>query len=183
MEDDDQLYERFLAGDTVAFDMLVSRHKDRLILFIFGYLHNWHDSEDLMIDAFARIMVKRPAIRPGGFKGYLYKTARNLTIRYHEKRCKLRAFSLDEMGLYVADKVLVEDVIHGVERINVLHRCLSRIDSQLREVLWLVYVEGMKYAQAACVLGVNAKRVDHLLDRAKRQMREELSKEGVTDAS
>ena len=57
-----------------------------------------------------------------------------------------------------------------------------RIDPELREALWLVYSEGLTYAEAASVMGVNAKRVDHLLSRGKKQMREELKKEGVLGA-
>jgi DNA-directed RNA polymerase specialized sigma24 family protein len=45
-----------------------------------------------------------------------------------------------------------------------------------------VYSEGLTYAEAGAVMGVNAKRVDHLLSRGKKQMREELKKEGVLGA-
>ena len=68
------------------------------------------------------------------------------------------------------------------ERKQALDLCLSRIDPELREALWLVYGEDMTYAQAAEIMGVNVKRIDHLLTRGKKTMKDELEKEGVTDA-
>ena len=64
-----------------------------------------------------------------------------------------------------------------------LHICLDRIEPQLKEALWLVYFEEMSYREAADIMGVNTKRIDHLLTRGKRKLREELEKEGVTDAN
>ena len=46
---DDELYSKFLAGDTASYDELMICHGDRLVVYINGYLHNWQDAEDLMI--------------------------------------------------------------------------------------------------------------------------------------
>ena len=57
--------------------------------------------------------------------------------------------------------------------------CLGRIDPAMSEALWLVYIERMSYSQAAEVMKVNTKKVDHLLTNGKKRMREELGKEGI----
>ena len=80
MHTDDELYHLFLSGDTTSYDELMIRHGDSLTVYLNGYLHDWQDSEDLMIEAFARIMVKRPRMSEGKFKAYLFKTARNLHV-------------------------------------------------------------------------------------------------------
>ena len=46
----------------------------------------------------------------------------------------------------------------------------------------MVYIERMSYAEAAEVMKVNTKKIDHLLSRGKKSMREELMKEGITNA-
>ena len=97
LKSDSELYKLFLSGDQAAYDELMIRHGDGLTFYLNGYLHNLQDSEDLMIDAFARIMVKKPCIREGGFKVYLYKTARNLAARFHFSSKKNMSFSLDDM--------------------------------------------------------------------------------------
>jgi RNA polymerase sigma-70 factor (ECF subfamily) len=181
---DDELYQRYLSGDTVAYDTLMLRHGDRLVLYLNGYLHDWQDAEDLMIEAFAQIMVKKPTIRAGNFKAYLYRTARNLASRFHTSFRKVRVFSLEAMALdeQLADGTLLENRLEEQERARTLHRCLARIEPTLREALWLVYFEGLSYAQTAEVMRVNSKRVEKLLARGKEHLRTELEREGMTHA-
>ena len=183
VSDDGTLYRRFLAGEKEAYDQLMIRYGDSLTLYLYGYLHDWHEAEDQMIEAFARIMVRRPRIGDGNFKAYLYKTARNLAYRYYSKRHRFVEFSLDEYGDDSAGSELAEESLINEERKQVLHLCLERIDPQLKEALWLVYFEDMSYRAAADIMHVNAKKIDHLLTKGKKKMREELEKEGITDAN
>ena len=182
MQSDDILYSQFLDGNTSAYDELMIRHGDSLTFYLYGYLHNWHDAEDLTIEAFARIMVKRPRIRNGGFKAYLYKTARNLASRFHSRESRIESFSLEGAERELADSLTPEDHLQQEEKKQILHLCLERIDPELKEALWLVYFEGLSYTDAAAVMGVSKKRVDKLLQRGKTILRTELMKEGITHA-
>ncbi len=194
MRSDDELYRRYLAGDTASYDELMLRHGDHLLFYLNKYLHDPEDSEDLMIEAFARIMARRPDIREGNFKAYLFRTGRNLALRLHERRHRLQMFSMDGMERNIADSILasasgdqadssrIPDRLAAEERNRILLQCLERIDPGLREALWLVYAEEMTYAQAAEVIGVRPKRIDRMLARGKKLMRQELGKEGVDNA-
>ncbi len=178
----DQLYLQYLDGDQSSFDQLLTLYGDSLVLYLNAYLHNWHDSEDLMVEAFARIMVKKPSIRPGNFKAYLYKTARNLAIRFIKKNRRVELFDPDGTEVNLSDDLSLEDSFQELERNRICRLCLERIEPDLREVLWLKYFEGMTYEEAASVMGINRKRVDKLLQRAKKHLRIELEKEGITNA-
>ena len=182
MTSDLELYGNFLAGDTTSYDKLMIRYGDHLVYYINGYVHNWHDAEDLMIEAFARIMVKKPKIREDNFKAYLFKTARNLTIRHHDRKSRVRTFSLEDIGGEPADDIMTETVIQDEERKEILHMCLEDSEPEIREVIWLVYFEDMSYKEAASVMGVNAKKVDHLLTRSKKKLHDKLVEEGITNA-
>jgi len=181
-QDDNILYNGYLEGESGAYDQLMIRYGDSLTFYLYGYLHDWHAAEDLMIEAFARIMVRRPKIGDGCFKAYLFKTGRNLAYRYHTRKTRISEFSFEDYYEETEGREMVEEMLLDGERRQVLQTCLDRIDPQQREALWLVYFEGMRYAEAASVMGVNTKRVDHLLYRGKKQMRKELAKEGVLDA-
>lgn len=193
-QNDDMLYQQFLQGDTASYDELMIRYGDRLTYYLHGYLHDINDAEDLMIEAFARIMAKRPTIGEGAFKAYLFKTARNLALRHQDKKRRMQVFSIDGLDSEIADKILtagtgqpdryspVEEDIGQMERKQILHLCLNRIEPELKEALWLIYFEGMSYAEAAAVMKVNRKKIDHLLQRGKKHMRIELVKEGMVSA-
>ena len=70
---DEALYRRYLDGDESGLDRLVEKYGDPLTLYIDGYLHDIHEAEERMMDVFAYLFVKRPGIRDGGLKAYLYK--------------------------------------------------------------------------------------------------------------
>ena len=182
MPSDDKLYHSFLTGDTSAYDELLLRYGDSLTLYLKGYLSSWQDAEDLMVEAFARIMVKKPRIREGGFKAYLFKTARNLASRFYSRIKRSNLFSLEGMEKDIADSVSLEQKLQEKERSRILHLCLDRIAPEIKEALWLVYFEDMTYKDAALVMGVSTKRIDRLLQKGKILLREELEKEGITNA-
>lgn len=182
MQSDYDLYHEFLAGDVSSYDQLMIRYGNSLTFYINGYTRDLQDAEDLMIEAFARIMVKKPRLRTESFKAYLYKTARNLALRFCEKQSRFRTFGFEDMSEEIADSVLTEELLASEERKEVLHLCLDRIDPQMKEALWLFYFEGLSYEQIADVMKLRSKQVDHLLANGKKQMRKELAKEGVMNA-
>jgi len=185
-DEDDILYAAFLAGDTEAFDRLILKNSDTLTSFLKGFLYSWQDAEDLMVEAFARLLAGKPRIREGNFKAYLYKTARHLIARFYSKDRRRKVFSLDdeESGESIDpgfDAQLYENLWQD-EKKRVLRACLEKIPSEMREALWLVYFDEMSYEQAASVMNVGRKKIDNLLSRGKKYLKEELEKEGITSA-
>ena len=83
MISDEATSRQYLDGDESAAETLVARYGDALTHFLNGYLKDMHESEDLMIEAFACIFAKeRPIGADGSFRAYLYRTARNLALRH-----------------------------------------------------------------------------------------------------
>lgn len=92
---DEVLYRRYLGGDEDALGALMERYGTKLTLYLDGYLRDLHEAEDLMIEAFAYLIAKRPAIRDGGFRAYLYQSARHMALRLLHKKRARNCFSLD----------------------------------------------------------------------------------------
>ena len=67
------LFTAYLCGDGNALRILMERHGDALTLYINGYIHDIHEAEDLMIEAFSRMISAKPRLVENGFKPYLYK--------------------------------------------------------------------------------------------------------------
>lgn len=177
---DDQLYRAYLAGDPASGDRLMLRYGDALTAYLSGFLHSVHDAEDLMLDCFAVILVDKPRITEGHFRAYLFKMARNKANHLWRLRLKRKEFSLEEDLLSQEDTP--EEAAWRSERNAILRRCLNRIAPQYREAIWLVYDMELSYAQAAEVLGCSVKKIDNLLHFGKKQLRQELEKEGITHA-
>ncbi len=175
---DERLFEELVAGNRECLRPLMERYGDACTLYVNGYVHDIDTAEDLMIEAFSRMLAKRPRLYAGGFKPYLYKTARNLALRHI--RLRGRFMSMEDLNVEPEGGEHVEDNILRDERARALYRCLANIAPDYREALYLVYIEGMSYDEAGAVMSKTRKQVDNLVQRGKNAMRPLLAEEGVT---
>ena len=177
---DESLYRQYLNGDDAGLDALMKKYGDPLTLYIDGYLHDVHEAEELMLDVFAYLFTKKPKIRDGGFKAYLYKAARHMALRRKSMRKPL--FSLDELTNEPDGQLLAEEVVRSAERSRILHLCMEELNPDYREVLYLTYFEDMSYAQAAEITGKTVKQITNMVYRGKASLRRLLEREGITNA-
>jgi len=172
---DETLYRRYVGGDDEGLNALMERYGNSLTFYINGYLHDLHESEDLMVEAFSYLIVKKPNIRDGGFRGYLYKTARHLALR-HKTRNRLRqVFCIDDLEADAESQTFAEEVIQTEERNRVLHLCMEQLQTDYREALYLVYFENMSHAEAGVVMGKSQKQVSNLVCRGKESLRQRVA--------
>ena len=179
MISDEELYRQYLSGDETGLEELMRKYDNPLTLYINGYLHDVHEAEDLMIEVFSYLFAKRPHIRDGGFRAYLYKAARHMALRHKSRRRII--FSLDDLTREPEAQTLVEEVIRTKERNQILHLCMDELNPDYREALYLTYFEGMSYQQAAKVMGKSVKQITNMVYRGKERLRGLLQREGITD--
>ena len=177
---DEEFYRQYLCGDEAGLAALMKKYGDPLTLYINGYLHDVHEAEDLMIEVFSYLFTKKPHIRDGGLKSYLYKAARHMALRYKSRR--RLCFSLDDLTEEPGGQTLAEEVVRTKERDEILHFCMDALNSDYREVLYLTYFEGMSYLQVAEVMGKSVKQITNMVYRGKGRLRGLLEREGITDA-
>ena len=177
---DEEYYCCYLNGDEKGLDELMRKYGAPLILYISGYLHDVHEAEDLMIEVFAYLFTKKPRIRAGGLKAYLYKSSRHMALR-HKRRLR-PCFSLDELKEEPESGMLVEEVIKTEEQNRTLHFCMQQLNPGYREALYLTYFEDMSYSEAAEVMGKNVKQITNMVYRGKQSLRGLLEREGISGA-
>ena len=174
------LYQRFLSGDDSGLQRVMERYGNSLTLYIDGYLHDIHEAEDLMIEAFAYFVAKRPRLRDNGFRAYLYKSARHLALRCLQKKRRKQLFSFDDLEQEPESDVLLETLVQTDERNRILWRCMDELAPAYREALYLVYFEGMRHAEAAAVMRKTEKQIADLVYRGRASLRKTLEREGIT---
>ena len=179
---DETLYRRYLGGDGEGLNALMERHGDRLTLYLDSCLHDIHEAEDAMIEAFARLIASRPDIRDGGFRAYLYKTARRLALRLLARRRARQTFSLDELTEEPEGRELVEQTVQAAESGRILRAYMAELRPDCREALFLVYFEGPSHAETAAVMGKRETQVADLVYRGKNALRKRLEQEGISHA-
>lgn len=60
---DETWYRQYLDGNEKAAEELVSKYGDLLVWYIHGYVKDFQEAEDLMIEAFSRMFAKERPLR------------------------------------------------------------------------------------------------------------------------
>lgn len=181
MENGASSYRRFLDGDDTGIAEIVGEYKDGLILYLNHYVNNLCVAEELTEDTFFRLLVKKPRFSGrSSFKSWLYAIGRNVAVDYIRHNSKLSSTPLEEMEDYLSNEQSLEQSYIKEESKIALHKALSRLAPDYRQVLWLVYFEDFSNKEVAIALKKSDRQVKNLLYRAKKSLKSELEKEGFT---
>ena len=177
------LYRRFLDGDIDAAEELISLYGKSLHIFICGFVRDADCAEEIAIEAFARLMVRGAKFKgESSLKTYLFAIARNLSLNYLKKHRHEKHISFEDLAGEQDQKAehVPEEYYLRREKSRQLFKAMQILKQEHREVVHLLFFEGMSYAEAGKVLGKSAKQIDGLVSYAKQKLRLELEKAGVT---
>ena len=172
-------YRRFLDGDDKGLAEIVRDYRDGLILYLNGVVNNISVAEELMEETIFKIITKKPRFNAKySFKTWLYTIGRNVAIDYLRHNAKQSDSSFDDFENYIQDEFDLERLYIIEERKITVHRALKKLNAEYRQVLWLLYFDGMTNSDAAIVMKKNARQMKNLVYRAKSALKSELDKEG-----
>jgi RNA polymerase sigma factor (sigma-70 family) len=169
---DTELMAAVRDGDLVQLGTLFERHHVGLFNFFLRLTGNRQLSEDLVQEAFIRILKYRKTFRqPGEFRPWLYKLARNAVAAHFRKhgRDHLPPGEPEER---VCDSPLALDQLERAESARQLRTALMLLPFERREVLLLSRFGELRYDEIAELLGCSVGAVKLRVHRAVRQLRE-----------
>ena len=80
---DEALYEKIRQGDLAAFDVLYERYRLRLFRFIYSYLKNEQESEEVFHEALMKLLKAGITQFDGkNFQAWIFEIARNLCLNH-----------------------------------------------------------------------------------------------------
>lgn len=153
-----------------AFSTLYERHVDEVRRYVQRRCGDQEMAEDVAQDVF--VAVARSGEEPAEIGiGWLIRTARNRLIDQLRRRDRHA-----EGVLALRPPAQVDATGRVIDRIAT-ESALSRLSGDQREVLTLHYVEGLTIPEAAERMGRTPKSVEGLVTRARRSLRESMSRE------
>jgi RNA polymerase sigma-70 factor (ECF subfamily) len=167
-EPDEALATLARSGDRAAFGALVRRHERRAVAVAIGLLGSRGEAEEAaqeaFVRAFERLDTMRDAVRfRAWFTGILFRICQ-------EARRSRRARPSSPLPPPVtADG----DASRAVEE-------ALGLEEEFRDVLILVYLQGLTFADAAATLGITESNAKVRAHRARRMLRERLRSKGVS---
>jgi len=176
MGSDEQLLDRFLQGDEIAFETLVERHEARLRNIAFGLVRDRSLAEDIAQDSFLQAYRKAASFRQQGLvRNWLYRIVVNRArdeLRRIRRRGEVAVAEPD-----AAEELESQSVgdAEAAARTNELRRhfagALGRMREQHRTPLVLRDVEGLPYSEIADLLGWPLGTVQTRIHRGRLELR------------
>lgn len=174
-DDDRELARQAHLGCRASFDVLVQRHRARLLHAVRRRLPRLDEAEDVTQEALLRAWAKRDAFDPErAFWPWLLTLAMRLAVDHARRRGRRPAVALD--GDVAIDADAADRVIEAERRRDVWALADRVLDARQRTALWLVYGESMTPAEAATALRISPVHARVTLHRAKAKLRPHLAR-------
>jgi RNA polymerase sigma-70 factor (ECF subfamily) len=172
---EDRLAIRCRAGDTQAFNELVSRYQLRLFRFAYRLLRDRNEAEDAVQETFVRAYRALPAYRPNGFfSSWIYSIALN------ECRRRMRGFrptvSLD-FAPPARNAPDPQQSLLNLERNRQLRDAIDALPEHYRLVMIFFYFEEMSVEEISRALKLSISAVKVRLHRARERLAKRLEQD------
>ncbi len=179
MDNDASSYRRFLDGDDEGLTLIIKDYKDGLILYLNGYVNNIYVAEEIMEETFFKLAVKKPKFNEkSSFKTWLYTIGRNVAIDYTRRNSKFSMSSIEDMENFLKDETDLESIYIKNERKIIVHKAMSSLKPEYRQVLWLCFFEEFTNEEIAQIMGKTKRQIENLVYRSKQSLKSLLDKEG-----
>lgn len=179
---DEELMRQLQSGVEEAFNILVDRYRDRLASYLYHFLHDDKQAEDLLQETFLRLFRNRHSYEPiAKFSTWLYTIAGNLARSEYRRRRRHRTTSLhvsgdgDEYELPIPSESLAPDryAERGIHSVSI-QNALDRLGEDFREVVVLRDVQLLSYEEISEITGLPMGTVKSRINRGRAKLQEML---------
>ena len=187
---DDELIERYRAGDEDAFTLLVRRHQQPLVNFIARYINDRDGAEDLAQETFIRIFKAARRYTPGQahFKTWMYHIASNLCKNELRNRGRRNRYRVDRVVESDGDSEQIdlienapadaasqpEVALERKELHEAIQRAIAELPEQYRVPLVLRDLQGLSYAEISETLELRSGTTKSRINRARLMLKDKL---------
>ena len=165
--DEDLLLAYRENGEIEAFETLVNRYERELYSYLRRYVGSEAVAEDVFQQTFMQVHLKCDQFAEGrNFRPWLYTIATNQAIDYQRRNKRHRMVSLDrghrasdDDGGNLGETLVSANVepniaVDSNEQHEAVRKAVSALPEQYQQLVLLIYFQGMKYREAAEVLGI-----------------------------
>ncbi len=182
LERDAELMLRVREGDEPSFALLLEKHRNSVIHFLYRMIQNQAIAEELAQEVFLRVYRSRESYEPTAkFTTWLFRITTHLALNHVRDRRKDKLHdSLDEKmedstPRQLADRVAnVEERMLRDARLGEIRQAIEQLPEKQRGAVLMHKYQDMEYSQIAAVLGCSESAVKSLLFRAYEALRQRL---------
>jgi RNA polymerase sigma-70 factor (ECF subfamily) len=176
-DDERPLVARLRAGDTDAFDEVYEAYRPRVFAFLLRMSRSRTVAEDLLDEAWLRLVRHAPSLRPDTHIGpWLFTVARNLYWTHRRDSLVEETSAPELLTLWPSPTPWPSpfDLAAAGELERRVEIALSTLSPQYREVLLLIAHESLTPTDAAAVCGITPDALRQRLLRARAALAQKL---------
>jgi RNA polymerase sigma-70 factor (ECF subfamily) len=178
---DEELIARFQEGDNYAFDLLVKRYKDPLMNFVFRFVGEKNESEDIVQETFLRLFKNKHYYKEiAKFSTWIYTIAGNLAKTELRKRKRRKLFSIShymstEKDYDIPDSgTSPESDTNSVITDKIIQGAIDKLSLKFKQVIILRDIQGFSYEEIAEIVNIPLGTVKSRVNRARLKLQEDL---------
>jgi RNA polymerase sigma-70 factor (ECF subfamily) len=178
---DEELIARFQSGDIYAYEQLVRRYKEPLLNFIFRFIGDLVEAEDIVQDTFYRVYKNKHYYKEvAKFSTWIYTIASNLAKTELRRRRRKRFFSINketpnEKEVEIPDlKTDPEVEANTVVTEKIIQKAIGKLPQKFRQVIVLRDIQGFSYEEISSIIKVPLGTVKSRVNRARLRLQEDL---------
>ena len=178
---DEKLISRFQAGDERAYVELVNRYKDKLLNFVFQFLGDIEQAEDVVQDTMLRLYEKKHYYKEiAKFSTWIYTIARNLANTELRKRKRRKPTYLSQMSKeerqYEIPAVQddVDQSLHNEFINDRIQSAINNLPEHFKLVIILRDIQELSYDDISNIVEVPLGTIKSRINRARIQLQAEL---------
>ena len=177
---DEELISRFQNGDERAYVELVNRYKDRLLNFVFQFLGDIEQAEDVVQDTMLRLYEKKHYYKEiAKFSTWIYTIARNLANTELRKRKRRKTTYLSQLSKERQFEIpaIQENVDQSLQNEFINDRiqsAISNLPEHFKVVIILRDIQELSYEDISNIVEVPLGTIKSRINRARIQLQAEL---------
>ncbi|RZK15934.1 MAG: RNA polymerase sigma-70 factor [Pedobacter sp.] len=179
-EDEKELIEKIVAGDEKAFSILFFKYLPVLNSFATKFTKSSDIAQEIIQDAFVRVLNREKLEYVDNVKAYLYKYVSNECLAYLRKKLKDEKV-IDKLKINHSDSSNTTSEAIDLNEINkIISLAVEKLPQQRKKIFRLSRNEGKTIPEIAELLGVSSSTVKNSLVIALKSVKDELSWYGIT---
>lgn len=169
---DAALVERFKqTGDVAVLGTLYERYMDLLYGVCLKYLQDGERAKDSVLQLFEELIVKVQKHEIETFKPWLYQVAKNHCLMQLRSDKKFVKAAVDVSVVQKEEPLHLNGGPDGEARLETLHDCLAKLNTEQRQAVELFYLQGKSYKEIVPLMGIDVAGVRSFLQNGRRNLK------------
>lgn len=165
--------------EPMAQKLLYEKFAPSMLGVCMRYTHSRDEAQDLLHDGFIKVFERIGHLHnPMAVSSWMYKIMVNTCLNYITRNSQLQYYDMSDMENGENQQLLVDDTQieeDGYTMDEIVH-AIQELPDTYRTVFNMREVEEMKFSEIAETLGMNESSIRSVLTRARRMLRNKLSK-------